>query len=76
MSLFDMFRLQRIDLNEVKGCGELAAFSEKGQILQELATQVIDYVLFISNLFSVGLDADCNAGVVDRSGPSGRWLLV
>ena len=31
-SLFDMFRLQRIELNEVKGCLELNAFLKNALI--------------------------------------------
>jgi len=36
MSLFFAFRLLRIDLNEVKGCGELAAILEIALILHEM----------------------------------------
>ena len=35
-SLFDVFRLQRIELNEVKGCLELNAFLENAFILHEM----------------------------------------
>jgi len=38
MSHFLVFGLPRIDLNEVKGCLELAAFSENGLILHGLSS--------------------------------------
>ena len=37
MSHFLVFGLPRIDLNEVKGCLELAAFSESAHILHVLS---------------------------------------
>jgi hypothetical protein len=36
-SLFEMFRLQRIELNEVKGCLEFDTFLEIVLILHEIA---------------------------------------
>jgi hypothetical protein len=36
-SLFIMFRLQRIELNEVKGCLELATYFKNAIILHELS---------------------------------------
>ena len=35
-SLFDVFRLQRIELNEAKGCSELNAFLKNALILHGL----------------------------------------
>ena len=35
-SLFEMFRLQRVLLNEVRGCGDLAVFLESAVILNDL----------------------------------------
>lgn len=46
-SLFEMFRLQRIELNEAKGCRDLAAFLENALILQGMVAQTIDTGRFI-----------------------------
>jgi len=37
-SLFDMFRLRRVSLNEVGGCGELAVSLESALISQQIAS--------------------------------------
>jgi len=37
-SLFDMFRLRRVSLNEVVGCGELAVFLESALISLQIAS--------------------------------------
>ena len=46
-SLFDVFRLQRVSLNEVKGCGKLAAFLKNVLILHGIVAQPVDTALFI-----------------------------
>ena len=43
-SLFDVFRLQRIELNERKGCLELTAFLQFALILCEILAQIVDAV--------------------------------
>jgi hypothetical protein len=52
-SLFDVFRLPRIELNEVKDCLELNMFCRNALILHDLLAQLIDNAFVIVILFSM-----------------------